>query len=280
MEQKWIVEKVDDGMDRTFIQATTYQMRNPFGQFADGCATELDVHCYFQHAFAAQLCPVGGTVLDVCCGRGLLIPFLRYGGKPPSLYVGVDIHPANARWKDGRDPRRESQTKADWGFKLVFVQSNVAKMAAPILAAVTEKPFDLIVYTSSIEHMQPSDQQQSLKECRDLAGADTKLYLTCPVSEEGHDGYDAQYAAHVYEPTRSELLEWLSEASWEVESSIGISTKSTHFRKVLRSEALKTAEHLYSVMPRAQALPSIAALYPECATEMAYVCRRTNGKVH
>ncbi len=80
-------------------------MRNPFRQFADGMASELDEHCYWQHAFAADLCKAGGRVLDVCCGRGLLIPFLRYRAKP-SLYVGVDLHPANAPWREGADPRR------------------------------------------------------------------------------------------------------------------------------------------------------------------------------
>lgn len=129
-----IIPKIEPGTNRREVLCTTYQMRNCFRQFADSAASELDVHCYFQHAYAADLCPKGGAVLDVCCGRGLLIPFLRYRAEC-SLYVGVDIHPQNARWKDGADPRRESRQKTDWGFERIFVHSNVAEMAEPVLTA-------------------------------------------------------------------------------------------------------------------------------------------------
>src|ERR1700734_225930 len=112
---KIIVPRIEDGTDRREIHCTTYQMRNPFRQFADGVASELDVHCYFQHAAAADLCPPVGRVLDVCCGRGLLIPFLRYRGTP-RLYIGVDIDEDNAKWTEGADPRQEEKIKTDWGF--------------------------------------------------------------------------------------------------------------------------------------------------------------------
>lgn len=272
MDDRWIVPKVEDGMDRESIYATTYQMRNPFSQFADGVVTELEVHCFFQHQYAANLARIGAKVLDVCCGRGLLIPFLRYNGHPPALYVGVDIEPRNARWRENRDPRRESNVKDDWGFNRIFMKSDVASMAKPIQVGLKCHPFDLIVYTSSIEHMQPKAQQQSLVECHELGAEGTVLYLTCPVSDEGETGYDAQYAAHVYEPTRSELTEWLGFAGWQIRKGIGLSTKSTKFRQVLTGHDLEQAELMYDAMPRAQALPAIAALFPHCATEMAYVC--------
>ena len=266
-----IVPKIDEGMNRREVLCTTYQMRNCFKQFADGVASELDVHCYAQHAYAADLLPKGGAVLDVCCGRGLLIPFLRYRGNPPVFYLGVDIHPRNAVFREGKDPRRPDQEK-DWGFPTLFVESNVAEMTGPVLKGSTDRLFDLIVFTSAIEHMQPEAQRESLIRCRELAKPGATLYLPCPIPQPDQDGYACQYAAHVYEPKESELREWLTVAGWRVRKRIGLSTKATHFREVLKGSQIVGAEHLYSVLPREFALPVIAAFYPQSALEVAYVC--------
>lgn len=271
-----VVKKIKDDMDRREIYATTYQMRPVFVQFRDACAREQDVFNYFSLAFAADLCPKGGRVLDMCCGRGLLIPFLRYRNKPdPSLYVGVDLEPKNAIWKDGCDPRRTGkQEKQDgWDFDLVFVEASVGEMVKPLRRELGDaRRFDLITYTSSIEHMQPNVQQASLKAAAAVAAPKAKLYLTCPVTKEGADGYDCQYYAHVYEPKDSELKAWLAEAGWQVEQEIGLVTKARVFRERLSGAELDQAEALYAQMPREQALPMIAQLYPQAATEKAYVC--------
>jgi hypothetical protein len=201
-----------------------------------------------------------------------LIPFLRYNATPPRLYVGVDLKPGNARWRQGADPRREKNIKTDWGFKRVFIESNVDTMARPIHAVLgNDFKFDLIVYTSSIEHMQPDSQRASLQQCAELGNL---LYLTCPISDEGESGYDAQYAAHVYEPSESELRQWLEEAGWTIERRIGLSTKTSKYRVVLQGQDLELAERMYRDMPRLQALPTIATLFPDSATEMSYVCRK------
>ncbi|MES2341674.1 MAG: methyltransferase domain-containing protein [Pseudomonadota bacterium] len=270
------VSKIEPGMDRREVSHTTYQMRVPFKQFADAVATELDVHCYLQHAFAADLCPAGGTVLDVCCGRGLLIPFLRYRGSAPRLYVGVDAEPRNARWKDGADPRRESEIKKDgWGFRTVFVEALVDAMAGKVAdLAVGDVGFDLIVYTSAIEHMQPAAQEASLRECYRLSKPSTVLYLSCPVTAEGRSGFDAQYAAHVYEPKESELQAWLKAAGWKVLARHGLCTGSKAYRALLKGAELQEAERIYKMLPREFALPTIAALFPASAQEVAYVCGR------
>lgn len=269
-----IVHRREPTDDPRTILATTYQMRNPFRQFYDGAATELDVLCYFEHAQAADLCPKGGAVLDVCCGRGLLLPFLRYRAHP-RLYCGVDIHPQNAKWREGADPRRETD-QVVYPFPTYFVESNVATMTAPVQAQCPE-PFDLIVFTSSIEHMQPTAQQAALRECTILAAPTARLYLTCPVTPEGLIGYDTQYAAHVYEPTESELRTWLGQAGWSVRARYGLVTKTKYYRQALHGQALAVANRLYDAMPREQALPTIAALFPACALEVAFVCTLTPG---
>lgn len=271
--ERKIVPKIEPGMDRDEVLCTTYQMRNPFRQFADCVVSELEVHCWIQHQAAADLCPKGGRVLDVCCGRGLLIPFLRFGKNLPDLYVGVDIHPANAKWKDGEDPRRNGPSETDWKFGLSFIESNVAEMVGPVRER-HEHPFDLIVYTSAIEHMHPDHQRASLRACAELAKPDAVLYLTCPVTEQGRSGFQAQYAAHVYEPQEGELTDWLNAAGWKVSSVVGLSTKVTKIREQLSGNQLLVAERMLKDMPRAFALPMLAALFPFIATEKAFICSR------
>lgn len=78
---KDIVYRVEDGMDREKILCTTYQMRNFYMQFRDGFFTNLDVMNYIQHLAAAHMAKKGMNVLDVCCGRSLMLPLLRYYAK-------------------------------------------------------------------------------------------------------------------------------------------------------------------------------------------------------
>jgi SAM-dependent methyltransferase len=283
VSEQLVVKRIEDGMDRRKVAYTSYQMRNTFRQFYDGVADSLDVHCYMQHAIAADLVPKLGRVLDVCCGRGLLIPFLRYRGSQPCLYVGVDAVPGNARWKDGCDPRRESEQKKDgWGFPTLFVESSAHAMTEPVKRALHAAegaihPFDVIVYTSAIEHMQPDWQAQSLHECSRLARPGTKLYLTFPVTAPGRSGYDAQYAAHVYEPTDDEVRFWLEDSGWRVLRRDGLCTGARHFRATLSGTDLEQAERLYAAMPREFALVAIAAMFPACAEEVAYTCESGQG---
>ena len=77
----------------------------------------------------------------------------------------------------------------------------------------------------------------------------------------------------MYEPKQTELVEWLTDAGWTVKRTIGLVTKSRHYRSVLSGNELTGAEYLSKIMPREQALPTIAAMYPRCALEIAMVCQ-------
>ena len=94
MEKK-IVHRVEDGMNRQEILCTTYQMRNFYDQFRDGYFTNLDVMNYIQHFAAAQMAKKGANIVDVCCGRSLMLPLLRYYAKDIGSYTGVDISRKN-----------------------------------------------------------------------------------------------------------------------------------------------------------------------------------------
>lgn len=281
MADRNIVLKIDAETDRREVYATTYQLRNPFHQFGDCVTSELDAFNYFSLAYAADLCPRGARVLDLCCGRGLLIPFLRYRMAQPQLYVGVDLEPKNATWRTGQDPRRRGAVikEGGWGFDLIYVEASVGDMIQPIKAATGEESpqFEFITYMSAIEHMQPSVQQASLTLAGRMANTKTVLYLTCPVTEEDKDGYDCQYAAHIYEPKTSELAAWLENAGWKIDKEIGLLTKVSVVKQRLTGEKLERARELIETMPREQSLTTIAHLYPETATEKAYICSLKGG---
>ena len=243
-----IVLKIEDGMDRRDVYSTHYQLRNLYHNFRDGALSPTDGFNLLNLLSAADLCPKRGRVLDVACGRGLLIPFLRYRAEC-ALYLGVDNFPRNAIWKDGRDPRKRSPKRCtecghkppyetkDWGFPTIFVESDTEDMAGPIRTKLDdpEAVFDLIVYTSSIEHQQPSAQR---------------------------------------EPTESELMEWLADAGWEAERSKGLLTKATAIKNRLTGADLDRALELRTQLPSEFAFPFIATFFPEAATEKAYLCRR------
>ena len=119
-----VVERIEPDVDPRDVLCTTYQMRNCFRQFFDGVASELDVHCYFQHAFAADLCPKSGRVLDVCCGRGLLIQAFRVGCAHEDEQSGTDANGASkaltiqarrlrSRWA-GRPKMQARRLRSRW----------------------------------------------------------------------------------------------------------------------------------------------------------------------
>ena len=89
--EKQVVFRVEDGMDRKNILCTTYQMRNFYTQFHDGFFSNLDVMNYIQHYAAAHMAKKGMNIVDVCCGRSLMLPLLRWYAKDINSYTGVDI---------------------------------------------------------------------------------------------------------------------------------------------------------------------------------------------
>lgn len=272
MTEKQIVHRIEDGMDRQDVLATTYQMRNFYRQLADGYFSPLDVFNYIQHHWiASRLVNDGARVLDVCCGRGLMLPLLRYHAKP-SAYVGIDIEPKNAVWAQGK--RVTDGKDVDDGyyeFTTELVVGNVAEMATLIRDQATVQEFDLIVYTSSIEHMHPDAGMQSLRECRAVAAQGARMIVTCPNTPEGQDGYDTRYRAHVYEWKRSELLAGLQESGWNVLDEWGIHIGATELKKQAdRLGTRRLVDRVRRYVPNEWLLPVLAPLYPaEAASEIA-----------
>jgi ubiquinone/menaquinone biosynthesis C-methylase UbiE len=276
---KRLVHRIEDGMDRREVYATTYQMRNFYRQLGDGFFTGLDVMNYIQHHQIARWAghKKGTRVLDVCCGRGLLLPLLRFYAKGLGCYVGVDLQPANAtfttkRVTDGKEVQVYAETPEQqdyYPFPVTFVEADAAEMYDHMPGAV----FDLIVYTSAIEHMNRDVGTATLDQCRRLVQPHGMLVLTTPRTPEGADGYDTQYRAHVYERTREELVEDLTTTGWGISAEWGLYATMTGIREAAEPLGLlPLVNRLAEFVPSEWLTPVLAPMFPKVAKEMAFLC--------
>jgi len=267
---KQIVYKVEPGMDREDILCTTYQMRNFYRQLGDGFFSTLDTMNYIQHHQIAKWCRKNYAVLDVCCGRGLLLPLLRYLTPQIASYTGVDIKPENAIWQKQRVTDGKPIAKDYYPFQTRFVASNVAEMAAKL----EPSRFDVIVYTSAIEHMHKDMGQASLHECYKVARPGAMLILTCPNTAETQDGFQTRYAAHVYEWKRSELIAGLTAAKWHIITEYGllIDRETLHIQGE-RLGLLPLIERIEKFVPPEWYLPVFATMFPQYSKEIGFICQ-------
>jgi SAM-dependent methyltransferase len=275
-----VVLRVEDGMDRRTLVATTYQMRNFYKDLSGGWVDPLQVMNYVQHHTIAT--EATGAVLDVCCGRGLMLPVLRYYAKGRvTSYVGVDIAPENAKYmtervSDGK-PLAECQGGASlaeyYPFTVEFVESKASQMHQhPALRDRTR--LDSIIYTSAIEHMQKDEGEASLAACRALAAPAATLWLTCPNTPEDRDGYDTRYRAHIYEWKLSELRAALGRTGWRVEKTYGVAIGQRKLEEQMRKAGMA---HVYEKI-RAHVAPQwvspvLAAIFPGASDEVGLVAR-------
>jgi SAM-dependent methyltransferase len=273
-----VVFRIEDGMDRRDVYATTYQMRNFFKQLRDALPDQLDVFNYIQHHQIALWCKPRARVLDVCCGRGLMLPLLRYHATEIDRYVGVDLEPANATFLTRRvtDGKRLDQlvppTDVTWyyPFKVHYVEADAAAMAQPLIDA-GHPPFDVIIYTSALEHMNRPVGQATLEQCRQVVrDPGGVLVLTTPVTAPGHDGYDCQYRAHVYEWSRAELDAGLADAGWKVHAEWGLHTTLTELRAAAEPLGLLPfVNRLAQYVPTPWLTSVLAPAFPGVAHELA-----------
>lgn len=268
---KKIVHKVTEGMDRTDILCTTYQMRNFYRQLGDGFFSALDIMNYIQHYQIAKWCKPHNEVLDVCCGRGLMLPLLRYHAKDIKSYTGVDIRSKNAIWQTKRVTDGKPINKDEYyPFKTTFINSNVAEMSDKI-----DKRFDVIIYTSSIEHMHKEDGQKSLEECYKLCKPNGIMILTCPNTPENQDGYDTQYKAHVYEWKRSELLDGLRDVGFTIITEWGIMGGKRDIKDAAEKLGLlPLVKRLEKFIPNEFLIPVLAPMFPKTSKEIAILVKK------
>lgn len=277
--EKKIVHKIEEGMDPQDVLCTTYQMRNFYSQFRDGFFTQLDVMNYIQHHSAALLCKKGMNVVDVCCGRSLMLPLLRYYAKDINSYTGVDISEANIREaKRGAAGKiKEEDLESYYPFKVNWILSNVAEMTKYI-----DKGFaDVVIYTSALEHMHKDVGTQSLKECYSIMNPHSIMFLSCPNTPG--NGYETQYAAHVYEWGYQELKEMLAEIGFEIINEIGLVMKVKKMKEFFASDKVsKEMKEFYTKMssyvPSAWLSSIVSIPYPEISDEILFVVKKKSNQ--
>lgn len=268
--------KMNDGsVPAGEILCTTYQMRNFYRQLGDGFFTNLDVMNYIQHLAAVRMIRKGDQVLDVCCGRGLLLPLMRYHASDAGGYTGVDIEEGNLESRHRNVATgKEVDPEEHYPFPVRWIVCDVANMHGKL-----KGPFDLIVYTSAIEHMHKEHGERSLAACAALARSGAMLFLSCPNTPEGQDGHKVRYRAHVYEWKLSELEKALALHGWKVERLVGLVGNVRELRgHLVRTGRVKEAafvDGMASYLPREFASAVVFADYPEVATEVLVVARRT-----
>lgn len=265
-----IVHKVELGMDTRDILCTTYQMRNFYRQMRDGYFSTLDVMNYIQHHQITKWINPGNWVLDVCCGRGLMLPLLRYHAKEIGGYTGVDIKPSNAIFKTKRvTDGKPIDPDTYYPFPVEFVHANAAKMADHL-----RRQYHVIIYTSSIEHMHKDAGQASLEQCRKVSQPGAVLIITCPNTSEDQDGYDTQYAAHVYEWKRSELLTGLQVAGFEIITEWGLHINKRDLKAAAeRRGLLPVIERIECFVPNEWLVPVFAPMFPKESREIGIIAR-------
>ena len=278
MDRK-IVYKIEEGIDPSEVYCTTYQMRNFFAQMADGFFSSLDVMNYIQHHAAVRRMKKDWRVLDVCCGRGLLLPLIRYYRPEISEYVGIDISEKNI----GEQLRRSGIKKIEnikeyYPFKLTHIIGSVEDMDK----CFEKNSFDFIIYTSAIEHMQKEVGYKSLQNCFEILKPGREMFLSCPNTSDKKDPYDTQYAAHIYEWGIDELREAVEEIGFEISEEYGLVGKVKEFEAWLEKSGNQRLQREYKRLKRYLPTPwlmsFIPILYPEAAAEVLIIVKKPENQ--
>lgn len=278
-KERKIVYKIEKGVDPREVYCSTYQMRNFYAQFADGFFSSLDVMNYIQHHAAVQRMRKGWRVLDVCCGRGLLLPLIRYHKPNISEYVGVDISEKNINEQLRRSGiKKIEDIDSYYPFKITHILDSVENMTKQLEA----NSFDFIVYTSAIEHMQKKAGRKSLENCFQLLKSGKEMFLSCPNTMNKKDPYDTQYAAHVYEWDIHELRETVKEIGFVIQEEYGLVGKVKDFETWLNGQAVELKEWYFKLkayLPTPWLMALVPILYPEAAAEVLLICKKEKRKM-
>ena len=266
-----IVHKITEEEDPSSVYCTTYQMRNFYAQFADGFFSSLDVMNYIQHHKCVIMMKKADKVLDVCCGRGLLLPMIRYYKKNIHSYTGVDIHEQNINEQKRRSGVKKIDNMEDY---YPFPINHILCSCEDMDEQLPHDNFDFIIYTSAIEHMQRDVGYKSLQNCFNLLKQGGALVLSCPNTVNKKDPYDTQYAAHLYEWDLEELSTALLDVGFNIKDTFGLVGKVRDFERYM--EGIKEKDiHNYSLyyrfkeyLPSSWLMAFFPILYPEAAAEV------------
>jgi len=251
---------------------STSQMDNFYEAFASGAVKPSSVMNFIQHLYIAERCPKGASVLDVCCGRALMVPLLKRHAPDIALYVGLDISFTNLGEAQGMIKQKDMALP----FPCYFIQGDVTQVSS-----LLTKQFDLIIYTSSLEHLDRQSGILSLHQVSKALSEDGVLYLSTPRTVRD-PSYKLQYKVHVYEWDREELEEVLNEVGLTIVECIGLlpppnAILSQLIEARFGMSARTWFREMRRLIPSAFLDPVMAACFPEVAKELLYICKRRDS---
>lgn len=271
--QEKIVYRIDDNINRQDVLCTTYQMRNFYTQFKDGFFTNLDVMNYIQHYAVAKMAKKGMNIVDVCCGRSLMLPLLRYYAKDIISYTGIDISKSNLKeaMKGASKKLTLDELKTYYPFKVKWILKNVAQMSD-----VIPKEFaNLIIYTSALEHMHKDTGAKSLRECYKILNKNGIMFLSCP--NTNGNGYNTQYRAHVYEWGYNELKKELNNIGFKIIKEVGLVMGAKEMNECYQNQPEPIRQYFNKMkeyLPTAW-LTAIAGIpFPKASKEILFICTK------
>lgn len=249
---------------------STNQMDDFYQALSLGEARGSGLMNLMQHLIVAEKSSRGARVLDVCCGRGLALPLLNRYAPGIAAYVGLDISKANL--DEARDRIEDLRGWYGEPFPVKLIQCDVAQ-PWPVL-----EPFDLAIYTSALEHLPFELGVQSLRNTAAALAPGGVLYLSTPASV-GPPPRPLQHRVHVYEWSREEIDQVVSDAGLVVEDVMGLLPPKPPVLEAALAErygsgAAAWYRDLLDRVPEAMLGTIASVAVPTVATELLYVCRR------
>lgn len=242
-------------------------MDNFYQTLSHGLVKPSGIMNYIQHLYIAEKCQNFAKVLEVCCGRGLILPLLNRYGKNIQQYVGLDLSSENLK-----EAKKEKQLRCEHlYFECEFLQGN-----AIYLSNLLKDKFDAVIYTSSIEHMEKDDGVKSIEEIAKVLYKGGYLFLSTPRTKRQQK---IQYRVHIYEWDYEEVRECLAKNNFEIVEEIGLlPPNDLGCEKLLEEKfgkgAGKWLEDLRAKLPEAFISTIMAASIPESSKEILYICKK------
>ena len=118
---------------------------------------------------------------------------------------------------------------------------------------------------------------QSLKECHKIMNDNSIMFLSCPNTPG--NGYDAQYAAHIYEWGYDELKEALDEIGFEITQEVGLvmgAKEMDEFYATQSTEIQEFYKKLRAYIPTQFLTAIMGVPYPKASKEILFFVRKKN----
>ena len=264
---------VDDDAARTTRPGTPMigpysvnQMDDFYAALAAGEVKPTGVMNLLQRLFVLERCRPGDRMVDVCCGRGLQLPVLARYLPGLGSYTGLDL---------SADHLVEARSRLDAaGAPSFSVALHRCDVAGPWPVS---GPFDVAVYTSSLEHLPRAAGVESLRRTAAALTRGGRLFLSTP-NTPGGPPRRLQHRVHVYEWSHDELTEALTELGFRVVDVAGIlplpdpARLAAAVQDKFGSGGLAFYQAMADHAAAAVVGPVVSTALEDAAAEVMYVC--------